>query len=205
MFERAVRGVEVKLATRVRAVHYDPDPDVKAGLDTGATSDSTGRRLPPPLLVRLFLLTASTLAFLLRGGGSLARSLPTIQTSSRHRRTCSGVSMGSHLLTQLHRVIDWALPLCICTLCLQMPPVVTAAPVILQTSLCSQVRDQCGGEERFDRVVFACPATAAASTLSASFYTYELSLLRGVAYHDDVPHSLWQSIWQIHVDHTANA
>ena len=54
------------------------------------------------------------------------------------------------------------------------------------------VRDQLGDEARFDRVVFACPATAAASALSASDASYELSLLRGVAYHDDVSRSDWR-------------
>ena len=54
------------------------------------------------------------------------------------------------------------------------------------------VRDQLDGEARFDRVVFACHATAAASALSSSAMPYELALLRGVAYHDDVRRPDWR-------------
>lgn len=53
------------------------------------------------------------------------------------------------------------------------------------------VRDQLGHEARFDRVVFACPATAAASALSGA-ESYEQTLLRGVAYHDDVRRADWR-------------
>jgi len=63
------------------------------------------------------------------------------------------------------------------------------------------VMDDTGATSTFDRVVFACPASAAANVLRSSSWM-ERTLLRGVGYHDELQHSDWRD-WlesEVHQD-----
>jgi len=63
------------------------------------------------------------------------------------------------------------------------------------------VVDDAGARSTFDRVVFACPASAAANVLRSSSWM-ERTLLHGVGYHDELQHSDWRD-WlesEVHQD-----
>jgi predicted NAD/FAD-binding protein len=60
------------------------------------------------------------------------------------------------------------------------------------------VVDDGGASSTFDRVVFACPASAAANILRSSSWM-ERSLLQGVGYHDELQHSDWRDWLEVEV------
>ena len=54
-----------------------------------------------------------------------------------------------------------------------------------QTHATHTLTDDQGGQNEYDRVVFACPASAASSMLGQEASWLESTLLRGILYHDD--------------------